>query len=80
MGKCASRRYPAIIEVVERQKDEYDPSVLGISSPLWRSGYRCFVARELPSFIQAIMVEPGDVLISGTYYDTRGQRQQGRSG
>lgn len=70
----------AIIEVVERQKDEYDPSVIGdIIAAFGGVVTDVFVARGTALVHPGDVVEPGDVLISGTYYDTRGQRQQGRA-
>lgn len=70
----------AVIEVVERQEDEYDPNIIGdIVAAFGGVVTDVFVARGTALVRPGDIVEPGDILISGTYYDFRGRRQEGRA-
>ena len=70
----------AVIEVVERQPDEYDPNLVGdIVARFGGTITDVFVARGTAQVRPGDVVQPGDVLISGTYYDRWGRRQQGRA-
>ncbi|NLM55773.1 MAG: sporulation protein YqfD [Firmicutes bacterium] len=70
----------AVIEVVERQPAEYDPSLVGDIVALFGGVVTdVFVARGTALVHPGDEVHPGDVLISGTYYDRWGRKQQGRA-
>jgi similar to stage IV sporulation protein len=69
-----------VIEVVERQREEYDPNRHGdIVARYGGVVTDVFVARGTPQVRAGDEVQPGDVLISGTYYDRGGRRQEGRA-
>lgn len=70
----------AVIEVVERQPNEYDPNLIGDIVALYGGIITdVFVARGTAQVRPGDEVQPGDLLISGTFYDRWGNKQRGRA-